>query len=104
MGNPWLRDRVERVCRDPERKLGYGDRLFGAMRLALRHGIRPTRLAAGARAGVEHLAGRALDADAIRAILGSIWGREPAARRRTGRADGLAEECIRLVAEAGGST
>jgi mannitol-1-phosphate 5-dehydrogenase len=98
MGNPWLRDRVERVCRDPERKLGYGDRLFGAMRLALRHGITPARLASGARAGVEVLAGRALDAGAIRDILASIWSREPRDE------DGLADECVRLVAGAGGST
>ncbi len=97
MGNPWLRDRVERVCRDPQRKLGYGDRLFGAMRLALTAGIHPVRLALGARAGVEHLAGRTLDAESIRAILGSIWSREPADE------DGLADECVRLVVEAGGS-
>ncbi len=94
MGNPWLRDTVERVCRDPERKLGYGDRLFGAMRLALAAGVRPVRIAAAARAAIEHLAPGPLDAAAIRGILESIWSRGPA------EADGLAEECVRLVAEA----
>jgi mannitol-1-phosphate 5-dehydrogenase len=94
MVNPWLRDTVERVTRDAERKLAYGDRLFGAMRLALRAGVRPVRIAAAARAGVEHLAPGPLDGAAIRAILESIWSRGPR------EADGLEEECVRLVAEA----
>jgi mannitol-1-phosphate/altronate dehydrogenase len=98
MGNPWLRDRVERVCRDPARKLGYGDRLFGAMRLALACGIRPARLAAAARAGVEYLAGRGLDAEGIRGILESIWSRGHS--ERGAEADALADECVRLVVEA----
>jgi mannitol-1-phosphate 5-dehydrogenase len=96
MVNPWLRDRVERVGRDPGRKLGWDDRLFGAMRLAIAAGARPVRLAAGARAGLELLADRALDGPAIRGILADVWG-----GGRTGRAgDDAAEECVRLVIEA----
>ena len=52
MVRPNLNDLVARVIRDPVRKLGYDDRLYGTMRLALRHGIQPTNLAKGAAAAV----------------------------------------------------
>ncbi len=52
MLNPFLLDTVERVGRDPERKLGWDDRLIGTMRLALQQGIRPHRYAFGAAAAV----------------------------------------------------
>jgi len=56
MLNPYLRDMVERVVRDPCRKLGWEDRLIGTMRLALREGINPVRYARGAKAALEMLA------------------------------------------------
>ena len=34
MINPYVRDTIARVGRDPARKLGWNDRLVGAMRLA----------------------------------------------------------------------
>ena len=40
------------ILRDQVRKLGYDDRIYGTMRLALQHGIRPTHLAQGAAAAV----------------------------------------------------
>lgn len=49
MTNPFLRDAVARVIRDPRRKLGWNDRFIGAMRLALAAGVQPVRLALGAR-------------------------------------------------------
>jgi mannitol-1-phosphate 5-dehydrogenase len=49
MVNPFLRDSVERVTRDPARKLGWEDRLLGAMKLARRAGVEPKGLAEGAR-------------------------------------------------------
>ena len=52
MVRPTLNDLIARVTRDQVRKLGYDDRLFGAMRLALSYGIRPTCLAKGAAAAV----------------------------------------------------
>lgn len=55
MVNPWLRDDVERVTRDPRRKLGWNDRLVGTMRLALVAGIEPKRLAVGAAAALDQL-------------------------------------------------
>lgn len=48
MSNPCLMDRAERVGRDPQRKLGWDDRLIGTMRLALGAGIEPRRYAVGA--------------------------------------------------------
>jgi len=49
---PNLNDLVARVGRDHVRKLGYDDRLYGTMRLALSYGIQPVNLALGAAAGV----------------------------------------------------
>ncbi len=49
MVNPFLRDPVARVTRDSARKLGWEDRLLGAMRLALQAGVEPHGLAEGAR-------------------------------------------------------
>ena len=48
MVNPYLRDPVDRVTRDPVRKLGWEDRLIGAMKLACRAGVEPKILAKGA--------------------------------------------------------
>ena len=50
MTNPFLSDALDRVVRDPHRKLGWDDRLVGAMRLALAAGVTPRRLASGVRA------------------------------------------------------
>ncbi len=55
MVNPYLRDRVDRVIRDPLRKLGWDDRLVGTMRMVLGYGIEPRRYALGAAAAVELL-------------------------------------------------
>ncbi len=55
MLNPFLRDAVERVVRDPRRKLGWDDRLIGAMRLALSQGIKPVGYAQGAKAALAML-------------------------------------------------
>ena len=52
MTNPYLLDTVERVGRDPARKLGWNDRLVGTMRLALDQGIEPRRYAFGAAAAL----------------------------------------------------
>jgi mannitol-1-phosphate 5-dehydrogenase len=52
MTNPHLRDSVERVGRDPARKLGWDDRLMGTMRVALQQGVEPRRYAWGAAAAL----------------------------------------------------
>lgn len=55
MTNPYLRDQVSRVVRDPARKLGWDDRLIGTMRLAVRHSVTPRRYAVGAAAALAML-------------------------------------------------
>ncbi|MCX7591161.1 MAG: hypothetical protein N2255_05980, partial [Kiritimatiellae bacterium] len=55
MTNPYLGDTVERIGRDPVRKLGADDRIFGAMTMALEAGIQPHNLALGAAAGLVFL-------------------------------------------------
>lgn len=55
MTNPFVRDTVARVGRDPARKLGWDDRLIGAMRLALHAGITPRRYAMGVVAALRWL-------------------------------------------------
>jgi mannitol-1-phosphate 5-dehydrogenase len=56
MVNPYLRDTVARVGRDPARKLGWDDRLAGALRLARAQGICPRRYALGTAAALHALA------------------------------------------------
>lgn len=84
MTNPHLADTVARAIRDPLRKLGRTDRLFGAMRLCLAHGVEPACLAAGALAGLyalpaDHAAAglvsreRRLDAAGFQRVLLALW-------------------------------
>ena len=47
--NPFLRDPVDRVTRDPARKLGWEDRLLGSMMLARKAGCDPKGLAEAGR-------------------------------------------------------
>lgn len=74
MSNPYLRDEVARVTRDPERKLGWDDRLIGAMRLALAHGIEPNLFARGAAAAVSILS---QPDTPLSAVLYPLWPNAP---------------------------
>jgi mannitol-1-phosphate 5-dehydrogenase len=56
MINPHLGDRIERVTRDPRRKLSWNDRLVGTMRVVLDEGFVPEEYARGAAAALEQLA------------------------------------------------
>lgn len=74
MTNPHLADGIERVGRDPERKLGWNDRLIGTLRLVLDQGIEPGLFARGAAAAVLAWKPGALDdVDGARAALRSLW-------------------------------
>lgn len=79
MLNPHLRDMVERVVRDPRRKLGWDDRLIGTMRLALRERINPCRYALGAKAALEMLAETEKENDYSK-LLESVWADSKANR------------------------
>ena len=56
MVNSYVRDTIARVGRDPARKLGWNDRLVGAMRLAAADSVTPYRYAMGAAAALDWLA------------------------------------------------
>jgi mannitol-1-phosphate 5-dehydrogenase len=74
MLNPYLQDTMERVGRDPERKLGWDDRLAGTIRIARAHGISARRFAAGAAAALALLDPATVEDDSRAAcLLGSLW-------------------------------
>lgn len=78
MTNPYLRDTVERVGRDPQRKLGWDDRLIGTMRVALQQGITPSRYAFGAAAALSIIDPGLLEKENdTAALLSSIWTEVP---------------------------
>jgi mannitol-1-phosphate 5-dehydrogenase len=78
MTNPHLQDTVERVGRDPQRKLGWDDRLVGTLRVALQQGVVPRRYALGAAAALATLDGSFLSrgrcGDRSATLLAPIWG------------------------------
>jgi mannitol-1-phosphate 5-dehydrogenase len=93
MTNPWLDDTIERAGRDPIRKLGLEDRIFGTMQRVLACGRQPAGMALAAGAAVLAVlqvpdrhgfdaAARVtgpdtLTADAINTVLRRAWaGRE----------------------------
>jgi mannitol-1-phosphate/altronate dehydrogenase len=74
MTNPFLKDAIQRVTRDPERKLGWGDRLIGTMRLALAQGIQPKKFAFGAAAALFVVDNGIFQNDCkVDDLLNSIW-------------------------------
>lgn len=74
MMNPYLRDTVERVGRDPRRKLDWDDRLIGTMRLALSQGVTPHRYAIGAAAALTVVEPMVLKQDLpVAEILLPLW-------------------------------
>jgi mannitol-1-phosphate 5-dehydrogenase len=77
MVNPFLHDTIDRVGRDPARKLAWDDRLVGTIRMALQASVNPARYAFGAAAALVTLDRSTLD-DARQAseCLDRIW--EPA--------------------------
>ena len=92
MTNPWLHDRVDRIIRDPVRKLGWNDRFFGAMRVALEQGVRPQGTALGAAAALSYARKEARDQSSPKDLLLRIWGRDAAGDVR--------DACLELVEEA----
>jgi mannitol-1-phosphate 5-dehydrogenase len=89
MTNPYLCDAVDRAARDPQRKLGFTDRLFGTMHLALTYGIEPVNMAKGAKAGVKVLLeNESPSAGQIDDALRKLWG---------DHADQYADKMIEMV-------
>jgi mannitol-1-phosphate 5-dehydrogenase len=74
MANPYLLDTVERVGRDPARKLGWNDRLVGTIRLALGQGVEPPRYSFGAAAALAVLEPSIWDeVTSVKALLDPLW-------------------------------
>ncbi len=97
MVNPFLRDAVGRVIRDPRRKLAWDDRLVGTMRLALDAGLTPRRFALGAAAALALVAaeepGKLPDQ-----LLAEII---PAAAPHAGRVQALIREAMQSFRQGG---
>ena len=100
MVNPHLNDLVDRVIRDPARKLGWDDRIYGTMRLVLEAGIQPLNLAHGAAAAVQCLVATpkstavppgVCNRAELAQLLRQLWG---------GAADERADELIDLTWQA----
>ncbi len=102
MTNPFLRDEVQRICRDPVRKLSYDDRIFGTIKEALKQNVYPKILAMGALGGICYLINNKIDIgcsfpknieelneDFIRNILECLW--------KDSNADEFKDRCIELV-------
>jgi mannitol-1-phosphate 5-dehydrogenase len=92
MVNPFLLDRVDRIIRDPKRKLAWNDRLFGTMRVALEQGISPRIMAMGAAAAVDYALKEEKSSSSPRQYLDALWGAEASGAAR--------ETCLRMVEEA----
>ncbi|MBN2377645.1 MAG: hypothetical protein JXD22_14700 [Sedimentisphaerales bacterium] len=76
MTNPYLSDPIERAVRDPQRKLGLNDRIFGTMQLAMTYGIEPINMAKGAAIGIKYLAktqGQSTELENLKEVLAGIW-------------------------------
>jgi mannitol-1-phosphate/altronate dehydrogenase len=92
MVNPFLLDRVDRIIRDPKRKLAWSDRLFGTMRVAMDQGITPRIMALGAAAAVDYALKEEKSTGTPRQYLEALWGAEA-----TGPAK---QACLDLVEKA----
>jgi mannitol-1-phosphate 5-dehydrogenase len=78
MLNPYLQDTMERVGRDPGRKLGWDDRLAGTIRAALGQGIHARRFAMGVAAALAFLEPSTVEDDRFAAsLLESLWSQVP---------------------------
>jgi len=99
MTNPFLLDTVERVGRDPRRKLGWNDRLIGTVRMALAAGVTPCRYPFGAVAALARLDKGALgSAQMCAELLDEIWRADSPDQRQRAAVLGLLErERLRLA-------
>ncbi|MBN1437224.1 MAG: hypothetical protein JW936_09120 [Sedimentisphaerales bacterium] len=73
MTNPFLEDTTERAARDPLRKLGYDDRIFGTMVVCLENNVEPTNMAIGAAAGLVALLQQADQCDIPKDLRCDNW-------------------------------
>ena len=100
--NASLSDRIERVGRDPQRKLGLNERLLGAAHLAQRAGVPPLNLALAAAAALCFASGddaspseleRAIENDGPGRTIQRLCGLRP----ELGLGHLVREDCDRLL-------
>ncbi len=85
--SPFLYDLVDRIIRDPQRKLGWDDRLIGTIRNALSMGVVPRRYALGVAAALYR---KNLTSSEAMSKLKSVWA----------ETDSGQEEILDLIGEA----
>ena len=76
MVNPYLRDPIERVTRDPIRKLGWDDRLVGSIRYAVKAGVHPQKMVEAAQKGLEEIR-EMKNTQNLQSALDLAWQGEP---------------------------
>ena len=69
MTNPFLKDAIDRITRDPERKLSWDDRVIGTMRIIMSQGVTPATFAEGAKIAAEEFAA----GEDVKAKLAALW-------------------------------
>jgi mannitol-1-phosphate 5-dehydrogenase len=102
MTNPYLRDEVKRICRDPFRKIGYNDRFLGTMREAFKQNIIAKTIAWAVIGGLCYIINEkisigidypadlsALSIGNIKSILREVWKNE--------KDDGNRNDCLELI-------
>lgn len=92
MVNPYLHDRVDRITRDPRRKLGWDDRLIGTMRVVLGQCLEPRRYAKGAAAALRLLSQQEHVPEAE--LLKSIWAQDPVDAGERQRIEALVRDAV----------
>lgn len=100
MTNPYLNDSIERAARDPVRKLGINDRLFGTMTLCLGQGIAPANLASGAAFGTAYLLNNAQVYDVPEYLRGNHNVKELLSWLWKDDTNAYAEKLIEMCSEA----
>ena len=76
MVNPYLRDPIDRVTRDPIRKLGWDDRLVGSIRYAVKAGVHPQKMVEAAQKGLEEIR-EMKNTQNLQSALDLAWQGEP---------------------------
>ena len=93
MVNPFLYDNVARVGRDPQRKLGWDDRLVGTLRVCIGQGVKPSRYAFGAAAALAVMDRNTLESNVPLATwLEPLWQAASLDKHEEGKVLRLIEE------------
>ena len=102
MTNPYLRDEVKRICRDPLRKIGYNDRFLGTIREAFKQNVIAKTIAQAVIGGLCYIISEKinigidypsnlsdLNTKNIKTILEEVWKNE--------EDNGYKNDCLALI-------